>query len=56
MRAFHNYGSRAVVVMDNVPAHKIAAIEPLIKAVGDLSYKQADLNPRRVNEQVQSGQ
>lgn len=50
MRAFHNYGSRAVVVMDNVPAHKIAAIEPLIKAVGDLSYKQADLNPRRVNE------
>lgn len=24
----------AVVVMDNVPAHKIAAIEPLIKAVG----------------------
>ena len=24
----------AVVAMDNVPAHKIAAIEPLIKAVG----------------------
>ena len=24
----------AVVVMDNLPAHKIAAVEPMIKAVG----------------------
>ena len=26
--------SGVVVVMDNLPAHKIAAIEPMIKAVG----------------------
>ncbi len=39
----------AVVVMDNLPAHKIAAIEPLIKAVGanvlNLSPYSPDFNP-----------
>jgi len=41
--------SGAVVVMDNLPAHKIAAIEPLIKAVGarvvNLSPYSPDFNP-----------
>jgi len=39
----------AVVVMDNLPAHKIGAIEPLIKAVGasvlNLSPYSPDFNP-----------
>ena len=39
----------AVVVMDNVPAHKVATIEPLIKAVGAsvlyLSPYSPDFNP-----------
>jgi len=39
----------AVIVMDNLPAHKIAAIEPLIKAVGanvlNLSPYSPDFNP-----------
>ncbi len=39
----------AVVVMDNLPAHKMAAIEPLIKAVGanvlNLSPYSPDFNP-----------
>lgn len=39
----------AVVVMDNLPAHKSAAIEPLIKAVGanvlNLSPYSPDFNP-----------
>lgn len=41
--------SGAVVVMDNLPAHKIALIEPLIKAVGanvlNLSPYSPDFNP-----------
>ena len=41
--------SGAVVVMDNLPAHKIAAIEPMIKAVGanvlNLSPYSPDFNP-----------
>jgi putative transposase len=41
--------SGAVVVMDNLPAHKIAAIEPLLKAVGakvlNLSPYSPDFNP-----------
>ena len=41
--------SGAVVVMDNLPAHKIASIEPLIKAVGasvlNLSPYSPDFNP-----------
>ncbi len=41
--------SGAVVVMDNVPAHKVAAIEPLIQAVGAsvlyLSPYSPDFNP-----------
>jgi len=39
----------AVVVMDNLPAHKLAAIEPLIAAVGasviNLSPYSPDFNP-----------
>lgn len=39
----------AVVVMDNLPAHKRASIEPLIKAVGasvlNLSPYSPDFNP-----------
>ena len=39
----------AVVVMDNLPAHKMASIEPLIKAVGasvlNLSPYSPDFNP-----------
>lgn len=41
--------SGAVVIMDNLPAHKIASIEPLIKAVGasilNLSPYSPDFNP-----------
>ncbi len=41
--------SGASVVMDNLPAHKIAAIEPLLKAVGakvlNLSPYSPDFNP-----------
>lgn len=41
--------SGAVVVMDNLPAHKIASIEPIIKAVGarvlNLSPYSPDFNP-----------
>ncbi len=41
--------SGAVVVMDNLPAHKMAAIAPLIKAVGadvlNLSPYSPDFNP-----------
>lgn len=41
--------SGAVVVMDNLPAHKLASIEPLIKAVGasvlNLSPYSPDFNP-----------
>ena len=41
--------SGAVVVMDNLPAHKMASIEPLIKAVGanvlNLSPYSPDFNP-----------
>jgi len=41
--------SGAVVVMDNVPAHKVAAIEPLIQSVGAcvqyLSPYSPDFNP-----------
>lgn len=41
--------SGAVVVMDNLPAHKLAAIEPLIKAAGanvlNLSPYSPDFNP-----------
>jgi len=33
----------AVVVMDNLPAHKVAAIEPLIQAAG-----HSDLSPYRL--------
>jgi len=40
--------SGAVVVMDNLPAHKMASIEPLIKAVGanvlNLSPYSPDFN------------
>ncbi|MBW4573003.1 MAG: transposase [Tolypothrix carrinoi HA7290-LM1] len=39
----------AVVVMDNVPAHKLAAIEPLIQSFGvrvqNLSPYSPDFNP-----------
>ncbi|MEH2332363.1 transposase [Nostoc sp.] len=46
---FLSYGKSAVVVMDNVPAHKIAAIEPLIQSVGAsvqyLSPYSPDFNP-----------
>lgn len=42
-------GSGAVVVRDNLPAHKIALIEPLIQAVGasvlNLSPYSPDFNP-----------
>ncbi len=41
--------SGAVVVMDNVPAHKVTSIEPLIQAVGAsvlyLSPYSPDFNP-----------
>jgi transposase len=41
--------SGAVVVMDNVPAHKVTSIEPLIKSVGAsvlyLSPYSPDFNP-----------
>ena len=41
--------SSAVVVMDNLPAHKIALIEPLIQSVGarilNLSAYSPDFNP-----------
>jgi transposase len=41
--------SGAVVVMDNLPAHKLAAIAPLIQAVGanvlNLSPYSPDFNP-----------
>jgi transposase len=41
--------SGAVVVMDNLPAHMVASIEPLIKAVGanilNLSPYSPDFNP-----------
>jgi len=41
--------SGAVVVMDNVPAHKIASIETLIQSVGastlNLSPYSPDFNP-----------
>ncbi len=41
--------SGAVVVMDNLPTHKIASIEPIIKAVGarvlNLSPYSPDFNP-----------
>jgi putative transposase len=41
--------SGAVVVMDNLPAHKIALIEPLIQSVGasvlNLSPYSPDFNP-----------
>ncbi len=41
--------ANAVVVMDNLPAHKRALIEPLIKAVGanilNLSLYSPDFNP-----------
>jgi transposase len=41
--------SGAVVVMDNLPAHKIAAIKPMIQAVGanvlSLSPYSPDFNP-----------
>jgi transposase len=51
LRSFYalNYGSCAVVVMDNLPAHKIASIEPMINAVGAsvlcLSPYSPDFNP-----------
>ena len=39
----------AVVVMDNLPAHKLASVEPMIKAVGasilNLSPYSPDFNP-----------
>ncbi|WP_445305061.1 IS630 family transposase [Microcoleus sp. Pol12B4] len=35
----------AVVVMDNVPAHKIAAIEPLIQSVGASILYQSPYSP-----------
>ena len=42
-------GSGAVVVMDNVPAHKVTSIEPLIQAIGAsvlyLSPYSPDFNP-----------
>jgi len=41
--------SGAVVVMDNLPAHKISAIEPLLRAAGasllNLSPYSPDFNP-----------
>jgi len=40
--------SGAVVVMDNLPAHKMASIEPLIKAVGAnvlIYHYSPDFNP-----------
>ena len=41
--------SGAVVVINNLPAHKIAAVEPMIKAVGakvlNLSPYSPDFNP-----------
>lgn len=44
--------SGAVVVMDNLPAHKLASIEPMIESVGAkvlcLSPYSPDFNPRRV--------
>ena len=35
-RSFYalNYGSFAVVVMDNLPAHKLTSIVPMIESVG----------------------
>ena len=39
----------AVVVMDNVPSHKVASIEPLIQSVGasvlNMSPNSPDFNP-----------
>jgi hypothetical protein len=44
-----NLGKGAVVVMDNLPAHKLAAIEPLIESAGatilNLSPYSPDFNP-----------
>jgi transposase len=44
-----NLGKGAVVVMDNLPAHKLAVVEPLIQAAGasilNLSPYSHDFNP-----------
>ena len=44
-----NLGKCAVVVMDNLPAHKLAVIEPLIEAAStsilNLSPYSPDFNP-----------
>ena len=51
LRSFYvrNYGARAVVVMDNLPVHKIELIEQKIQAVGArviyLSPYSPDFNP-----------
>jgi putative transposase len=37
--------SGAVVVMDNVPAHKVVAIEPLIQSVGASILYQSPYSP-----------
>jgi transposase len=47
-----NLWDGAVVVMDNVPAHKLAVIEPLMQATGttvlNLSPYSPDFNPREL--------
>jgi putative transposase len=51
LRTFYalNCGSCAVVVMDNLPAHKLASIVPMIESVGAsvicLSPYSPDFNP-----------
>jgi putative transposase len=51
LRSFYtlNYGSCAVVVMDNLPAHKLTSIVPMIESVGAsvicLSPYSPDFNP-----------
>lgn len=37
----------AVVVMDNLPAHKVKEIEPLIQSVGASVVYQSPYSPRR---------
>jgi transposase len=51
LRSFYalNYGSCAVVVMDNLPAHKLTSIKSMIESVGArvicLSPYSPDFNP-----------
>ena len=53
-----NLWKGAVVVMDNLPAHKLKIIEPLIESVGasvlNLSPYSPDFNPIDISENSQT--